>query len=73
MDYGMFTKAGGNDVAKIVKVARKDKLTWPQTYKLLENLSRKRNRKEALDTEVRESVYVELNYSTPFYSFQFED
>ena len=72
-EYSMFSDAGNADVAKIVKTAQTQNLTWPQTYKLLEQLSKKRNRAEALDTDVRLQVYGALKYSTSIYSFQFED
>lgn len=69
--YGMFSNAGGADVGKIVKTAQLQRLTWPETYQLLEQLAQKRNRAEALDTEVREQVYSALKFKTAFYSFQF--
>ena len=72
-NYSMFSNAGNADVAKIVKTAQTQNLTWPQTYVLLEQLAQKRNRAEALDTEVRRQVYGALKYNTAFYSFQFED
>ena len=73
VSFQMSTQAGNADVLKIVKVARAQQLTWPQTYAQLEQLAQKRNRAEALGTEVRRSVYGALKYNTAFYSFQFEE
>lgn len=66
-DYGMFTEEGNIAVAAIVNVARAGRLTWPETYKLLSQLSDTEKFGEAMDTEVRELVYDALGYDTDFY------
>lgn len=68
-DYGMFTEQGNIAVAAVVTIARAGKLTWPQTYGLLEVLSTTDPDKfgEAMDTEVREQVYDALGYTSSFY------
>ena len=61
-DFGMFTAAGNNRVATIVKRALAKRWTWPETYNALIELGR-----EATDTEVRELVYSRCNFNTTFY------
>ena len=66
-DYGMFTELGNAAVHAVVVTARENKLTWPQTYRALCQLSEYKEFGEATDTEVREYVYSALNFDTPFY------
>jgi hypothetical protein len=66
-DYGMFTELGNAAVHAVVVTARENKLTWPQTYRALHQLSEQKEFGEAMDTEVRECVYSALNFDTPFY------
>ena len=37
-DYGMFTEKGNKEVAVIVEHAKTNRLTWPETYRLLDQL-----------------------------------
>ena len=60
-DFGMFTDAGNNEIAVIVEHAKNKHLTWPETYRLLDQLSTCPGYGEAMDTEVREIVYSRLN------------
>ena len=66
-DYGMFSELGNAAVHAVVITARENKLTWPQTYRALCQLSEEKEFGEATDTEVREIVYSALNFDTPFY------
>ena len=66
-DFGMFTDAGNNEIAVIVEHAKNKHLTWPETYRLLDQLSTCPDYGEAMDTEVREIVYSRLNFNTAFY------
>jgi hypothetical protein len=66
-EYGMFTDQGNLAVAALVNYARVAQLTWPETYRCLESLSKNKLYGEATDTEVRECVYSALNFTTLFY------
>jgi hypothetical protein len=66
-DYGMFSELGNAAVHAVVVTARENRLTWPQTYRALHQLSEQKEFGEAMDTEVRECVYSALNFDTPFY------
>ena len=66
-DYGMFTELGNAAVHAVVVTARENRLTWPQTYRALHQLSEQKEFGEAMDTDVREYVYSALNFDTPFY------
>ena len=66
-DYGMFSELGNVAVHAVVVTARENRLTWPQTYRALHQLSEQKEFGEAMDTEVRECVYSALNFDTPFY------
>jgi hypothetical protein len=66
-DYGMFSELGNAAVHGVVIAARERKLTWPETYRALSQLSEQKEFGEATDTEVREMVYSALNFKTPFY------
>lgn len=69
IDYGMFTDVGNDAVDAIVRSARVLKLSWPQVYQELEDLSRKfpNDFGEATDTAVRECVYDALGFESSFY------
>ena len=68
-DYGMFSKQGNLLVSNIVNEARVQGWDWPKTQRGLLELSNahKRTAIEAYDTVVREIVYLDLGYKTPFY------
>jgi hypothetical protein len=66
-DYGMFSELGNAAVHGVVVAARESRLTWPETYRALSQLSEQKEFGEATDTEVREMVYSALNFKTPFY------
>ena len=66
-DYGMFTEKGNKEVAVIVEHAKTNRLTLPETYRLLDQLSPCPGYGEAMDTEVREIVYSRCNFTTAFY------
>jgi hypothetical protein len=66
-DYGMFTELGNAAVHGVVVLARESRLTWPQTYRALSQLSEQKEFGEAMDTEVREAVYTALNFTEDFY------
>lgn len=58
--YGMFTQEGNEAVDLLVKFSSSAKLTWQETYDLLQRLSENDKFGEATDTEVRECVYCAL-------------
>ena len=66
-DYAMFTDLGNAAVHAVVVSARKNKLTWPETYRALCALGDENGFGEATDTAVRECVYSALGFRTPFY------
>jgi hypothetical protein len=66
-DFGMFTDAGNKEIAVIVEHAKANSLTWPETYRLLNQIATCPGYGEAMDTEVREIVYSRLNFNTAFY------
>ena len=68
-DFGMFSKQGNALVSNIVAEARVQGLGWPEVQRRLLSLSQahKRTACEAYDTVVREIVYLDLGYKTPFY------
>jgi hypothetical protein len=61
-DFGMFTDIGNEEVATIVEHAKANRLTWPETYRLLEQLAKVPSYSEVLDTMVRECVYDALGF-----------
>jgi hypothetical protein len=66
-DFGMFTDEGNYQVALLVTRAHEEDYSWPETLKLLEKLSKEEGFGEAMDTDVREGVYVTLGFDTEFY------
>jgi hypothetical protein len=65
--FAMYTPEGDIAIQALVNVARAAKLTWPETYALLEELSQNAKYGEATDTAVRECVYDALGFKTGFY------
>lgn len=59
-DYAMFTDLGNAAVHAIVVAARKNNMSWPQTYQALLQLSQDKLFSEATDTMVREIVYCRI-------------
>lgn len=68
-DYGMFTEFGNDAIESIVTSARVLKMDWPTVQNELWELRNKfpNDFGEAFDTVVRENVYEELGFKTPFY------
>jgi hypothetical protein len=68
-DYEMYTDFGNDAIDAIVRSARILKTDWPTVQNDLFELARKfpKDFGEATDTAVREAVYVELGFTTPFY------
>ena len=58
-DYGMFTKKGNKAVASLVECAKEWHFCWSLVESELYKLSKKKGFGEAMDTVVREAVYVE--------------
>jgi len=63
----MYTDAGNEVVADIVKIAKKHKFDWRMTYSYLCDLAENENFSEATDTEVRYAVYDACGFKTEFY------
>lgn len=59
-DYGMFTDEGNQFIADIVKHAKTNRLNWDEVVTILQRVSGYSDLGEAMDTVVRESVYIEL-------------
>jgi len=59
-DYEMYTPEGNLAVGNIVSLSLAQRLSWYETYKLLEKLAQQPGRAEALDTAVREAVYTAI-------------
>lgn len=66
-EYSMFTDQGNLAIAALVNYARVAGLTWPETCRCLESLSKNDAYKEATDTAVRECVYSALKFESSFY------
>jgi hypothetical protein len=69
ISYGMFSSEGNLAVHGIVVAAITMNLTWPDTYKCLNVLAKNDYSKfgEAMDTDVRESVYNACGFTSDFY------
>ena len=59
-NYGMFTNAGDAAVYGVVATASVLDLTWDEVVRALSMLSRQPGFGEAMDTAVREAVYIDL-------------
>jgi hypothetical protein len=59
--YGMFTDEGNALIMGVVETAKRADLDWNQVMDLLYDLGTIEGFEEATDTDVRESVYMELN------------
>ena len=62
ISYGMFSDQGNMAIHDIVTVAKNQRLTWKQTYQVMRKLadSNPDSFGEAMDTVVRECVYVAI-------------
>ena len=69
MDYRMYTEEGNRLVDRVVNEARAQGWAWPKTYRHLQLLAKAHPKRagEAMDTVVRETVYMSLKYKTNFY------
>jgi len=74
-DYGMFSERGNTLVRNVVAEARVQGWDWPkvQRHLLLLSKAHKRTAVEAYDTAVREIVYLDLGFTTPFYGRGMDD
>lgn len=61
---GMFSKHGGEEIARLIRSARKENLTLAETFYALADISRFSHCSEAEETMVREIVFVRLGYET---------
>ena len=70
MTYGMFSDEGNKQIADIIEFHRSYKSTWPVVYQNLRDLADSDYTKfgEAMDTEVRECVYIALGFKEDFYA-----
>jgi hypothetical protein len=70
-NYGMFSDRGNLLVDGVVRTARREQWDWGKTVRYLTLLARAHPNTagEALDTAVREAVYLELGYGAeqPFH------
>jgi len=69
VDYLMYTEEGNRLVERVVNEARAQGWDWPKTYRHLQLLAKAHPKRagEAMDTVVRETVYMSLKYKTNFY------
>ena len=65
-DYKMHTESGNRAVAELVDMAIKCEMTWPEVYDWLELMSHRPITAEALDTPVREAVYLACKFEGEF-------
>ena len=66
-NFGMYTDAGNEVVADIVKIAKKHEFDWRMTHSYLCDLAKDGRFCEATDTAVREMVYMACGFKTDFY------
>jgi hypothetical protein len=66
---GMFSVEGNLAIAALIEAHKALKSDWPTIHKALEALAKSDYNKfgEALDTDVREAVYVACNCTGDFY------
>ena len=69
-NYSMYTEFGNDAVGAIVRQAKILKLDWPTVVDELRKLAKDwpKDFGEATDTAVRECVYYDLGFTTPFYA-----
>ena len=67
MKYGMFSKDGAKAVSGLIIYHKAVKSPWSHVEADLRKLANYAQFAEALDTEVREAVYVELGFTSKFY------
>jgi len=67
-NFGMYTDAGNEVVADIVKIAKKHKFDWRMTYSYLCDLSEDDRFREATGREVKEMVYLACGFKTDYYT-----
>jgi hypothetical protein len=65
--FGMFSDEGNQEVAEIVKFAKKLDMDWVGVFGLLTQLAKKEEFGEATDTMVREIVYDTMGFTSDFY------
>lgn len=68
-EWSMLSDTGNRQVDQIVKQAKRKNLRWPDVFKELWILHNKVGFYEAMDREVCERVYKELNFNTPYYFY----
>ena len=70
MTYGMFSEEGNRAIASIVAYHKYHKSSWTVVLQNLRDLadSDYKNFGEAMDTEVRECVYIALGFTEDFYA-----
>ena len=61
-NYGMFTAAGNELVANLVMTAKTFKLSDTTVMALMDGFAKDKNFSEITDTEVRESIGMELGW-----------
>lgn len=66
IDYKMHTESGNRAVASLVDTAIKCEMTWPEVYDWLALMSHHATTAEALDTPVREAVYLACKFQGEF-------
>jgi len=66
-NYGMFSEAGNERVNTLVQYALNYDLDWSAVLEGLRDLSNIEGFGEAMDTEVRECVYIALGKTSDFY------
>ena len=62
MEFNMFTNAGDAAVYGIVMAAEANNMTWQQVESSLRRLAQQPGFEEAMDTAVREVVYMALRF-----------
>jgi hypothetical protein len=70
MTYGMFSEEGNKQIADMIEFHKNRKSTWTEVLQNLRDLADCDYEKfgEAMDTEVRECVYIALGFTEDFYA-----
>lgn len=66
-NFAMFSDAGNMAVQSIVMAGQEHNWTWFKTLEAMRKLSQIEEFAEAMDTAVREEVYVAMGFSDSFY------
>ena len=67
--WNMCSDEGNELVAEIVERAEEENLSWPEVWKRLYLLHKRKGFLSAMDRDVTEKVYNHLGFTSPFYFY----